>query len=44
VLEHFDQFGTPYASGFLNAVPEPTSALALSALAALAGSKRRRRA
>ena len=42
-MEHFGEFGQPYATGFLNAVPEPTSALMLSGLAALAASKRRRR-
>jgi hypothetical protein len=40
VLQHFDQFGQPYAQGFLNAVPEPTSALALLLLG---GAMRRRR-
>ncbi|CAN5586273.1 hypothetical protein BH09PLA1_BH09PLA1_26980 [soil metagenome] len=43
VVEHFAQFGEGYAQGFLNAVPEPTSALALSGLAVLAASSRRRR-
>jgi hypothetical protein len=43
VMDHFEQFGNGYASSFLNAVPEPTSALALSGLAALAASRRRRR-
>jgi len=43
VMDHFDQFGQGYANSFLNAVPEPSSALALSGLVALAASKRRRR-
>ncbi|MBC8108104.1 MAG: PEP-CTERM sorting domain-containing protein [Anaerolineae bacterium] len=43
VREHFAQFGNAYASSFLNSIPEPTSALALSGLAASAASRRRRR-
>ncbi|CAN5553867.1 hypothetical protein BH09PLA1_BH09PLA1_18280 [soil metagenome] len=43
VVQHFTQFGEAYATGFLNAVPEPTSALALAGLAALSAGKRRRR-
>ncbi|MBC8109179.1 MAG: PEP-CTERM sorting domain-containing protein, partial [Anaerolineae bacterium] len=43
VMNHLGQFGEQYAAGFLNAVPEPTSALAISGLAALAASGRRRR-
>ncbi|CAN5504343.1 hypothetical protein BH09PLA1_BH09PLA1_11410 [soil metagenome] len=43
VLEHFTQFGEGYATGFLNAVPEPTSAMLLTGLAALAATARRRR-
>ncbi|MBC8105492.1 MAG: PEP-CTERM sorting domain-containing protein, partial [Anaerolineae bacterium] len=43
VAYHLQQFGEQYAAGFLNSVPEPTSALALSGLAALAASRRRRR-
>jgi MYXO-CTERM domain-containing protein len=44
VMEHFDTFGVPYAQSFLSSVPEPTGALAISGLAALAASRRRRRA
>jgi hypothetical protein len=44
VADHFAQFGQPYASGFLNAVPEPAGATTLiSGLAASAASLRRRR-
>ncbi|MBC8105617.1 MAG: PEP-CTERM sorting domain-containing protein [Anaerolineae bacterium] len=43
VMNHFQQFGKQYATGFLNSVPEPTSALMLSGLAALAARKRSRR-
>ena len=43
VMEHFDQFGMPYAQGFLNAVPEPTSALALLGMQVLACTVLRRR-
>jgi len=43
VMEHFDQFGVPYAQSFLNAVPEPTSALALAGVQVLACMRRRRR-
>jgi len=42
VMNHFDQFGVPYAQGFLNAVPEPTSAMLLG-VPALAGMALRRR-
>jgi len=42
VMEHFDQFGMPYAQGFLNAVPEPASAILLG-VPALAGMCMRRR-
>jgi hypothetical protein len=41
VMDHFADFGQPYASSFLNAVPEPTSVLALGGIAAAI--KRRRR-
>jgi autotransporter-associated beta strand protein len=47
VMDHFDQFGVPYAQSFLNAVPEPTSAIALAgvqALACVCTHRRRRRA
>lgn len=43
VQQHLQQFGEQYAAGFLNAVPEPTSTLAISGLTALAASGRRRR-
>jgi hypothetical protein len=42
VLEHFEQFGVPYAASFLNAVPEPGTASLLS-IAALALTRRRTR-
>jgi hypothetical protein len=42
VVDHFAQFGQSYANGFLNSVPEPTSAMALGGLIALAGRRRRR--
>jgi hypothetical protein len=32
VLDHCGQFGEPYAQSFLNAVPEPATAVALSVL------------
>jgi hypothetical protein len=41
VLEHFDQFGTPYAQSVLNSVPEP-GAVSTLAGAALLGLRRRR--
>ncbi|CAN5674561.1 hypothetical protein BH09PLA1_BH09PLA1_11960 [soil metagenome] len=41
VMEHYTQFGEGYAQGFLNAVPEPTSALALGGLLAMIGRRRR---
>ncbi|MBC8109178.1 MAG: PEP-CTERM sorting domain-containing protein [Anaerolineae bacterium] len=42
VMQHLGQFGERYAAGYFNSVPEPTSALALSGLAALAAGGRRR--
>jgi hypothetical protein len=36
VMHHFEQFGQPYATAFINSVPEPTSALSIGGLAALA--------
>ncbi|MBC8107832.1 MAG: S-layer family protein [Anaerolineae bacterium] len=44
VQDHFEQFGNAYATEFLNNVPEPTGAVVISGLAALAASGRRRRA
>jgi hypothetical protein len=32
VMEHFSEFGVPYAAAFLAAVPEPTTIVALAAL------------
>jgi hypothetical protein len=43
VLDHFDQFGVPYAQSFLNAVPEPASALVFAGVQALACMRFRRR-
>jgi hypothetical protein len=43
VMDHFQEFGSGYASSFLNAVPEPTSALTLAGVQALACMRRRRR-
>jgi len=43
VMEHFDAFGLPYAQSFLSAVPEPTSALTICGIAAVAIVGRRRR-
>jgi hypothetical protein len=43
VMQHFDQFGVPYAQGFLNAVPEPTSAALFGVVAAATTCMRRRR-
>ena len=42
VVDHFEQFGAPYAQAFLAAVPEPT-AIALLAVPALTGTVCRRR-
>ncbi|MBC8109013.1 MAG: PEP-CTERM sorting domain-containing protein, partial [Anaerolineae bacterium] len=44
VMDHLGQFGEQYAAGFLASVPEPTSTLVFGGLAALAASRRRRRA
>jgi autotransporter-associated beta strand protein len=43
VIEHFGQFGLPYASALLATVPEPAATLALVGVPALAGMTRRRR-
>jgi hypothetical protein len=43
VVEHFNDFGTPYAANFLASVPEP-STLGLGAVAALGLLRRRRHA
>jgi hypothetical protein len=42
VVQHFDQFGLPYAQGVLNSVPEPGSLSAVGGVALL-GLRRRRR-
>ncbi|MBC8108073.1 MAG: hypothetical protein H7Z14_15920, partial [Anaerolineae bacterium] len=42
VVDHFQQFGQRYATGFLSSVPEPTGVLWLSALAAIASRRSRR--
>jgi hypothetical protein len=41
VADHFAQFGVPYAQSFLNAVPEPAAAGAMTM--ALVGALGRRR-
>jgi hypothetical protein len=43
VIEHFEQFGLPYAQHFLAAVPEPGSIASLVTSAATLMSVRRRR-
>jgi hypothetical protein len=43
VMEHFEQFGVPYAISFYNAVPEPTSLALCAGLATFACMRRRRR-
>ena len=43
VLEHFQQFGLPYARHFLAAVPEPATLAAVSLVASLLSRRRRRR-
>jgi hypothetical protein len=43
VIDHFAQFGVPYAQSFLSAVPEPAAATAyIAAMTALATRRRRR--
>jgi hypothetical protein len=42
VRDHFDQFGVPYATAFLTAVPEPTSTFILAPIAVMLGCRRRR--
>jgi len=42
VVEHFDRFGLPYAQSFLNAVPEPASALTICGMSILMAGRRRR--
>jgi len=42
VLSHFEQFGQPYATSFLNAVPEPTSLSIFGLIAGAALARRRR--
>jgi hypothetical protein len=43
IMEHFDQFGLPYAQSFLNAVPEPASVSVIGGLVSVFAGKRRRR-
>ncbi|MBC8106393.1 MAG: hypothetical protein H7Z14_07380 [Anaerolineae bacterium] len=43
VVEHFNQFGQPYANAFLAAVPEPTTAVLAVTFGALSLLRRRRR-
>jgi hypothetical protein len=43
VMDHFDQFGVPYAQSFLNAVPEPASAAVVGAICAATIPMRSRR-
>jgi hypothetical protein len=42
-MQHFEQFGEPYAQGFLNAVPEPASVSVFGLIAASALARRRRK-
>jgi hypothetical protein len=42
VVEHFAQFGVPYAKQFLAAVPEPAAAVTLILLGSAAIVRRRR--
>ncbi len=42
VVEHFAEFGAPYAGGFLNAVPEPTSSVTVVVGAVVLQRRRRR--
>jgi hypothetical protein len=41
VVEHYADFGQPYGTSFLSAVPEPAGALALVALTPLILRRRR---
>ena len=43
VIEHFQQFGVPYAQHFLAAVPEPATTTSFVAVGACAAIRRRRR-
>ena len=42
IEQHFQQFGSAYASSFLNAVPEPSSLAAFATISVLLRQRRRR--
>jgi hypothetical protein len=43
VVEHFNEFGVPYAQSFLNAVPEPASVSTIGLMAVAMMARRRRK-